>query len=103
MLPLGTMMHASVEKGVYGPASPTRLTRDEQARALPVCMLLFAARLTSLHLAFAGTGDHDVVVGHHARAALLWRPPACGHQRHVDTAAAECVPLALSRLWFGIV
>ncbi len=32
MLPIGTMMHASKEKGVYGPASPTFLTRDEQAR-----------------------------------------------------------------------
>ena len=34
MLPFGTMMHASKEKGVYGPASPTRLTRDEQVTAM---------------------------------------------------------------------
>ena len=34
MLPIGTMMHASVERGVYGPASPTRLTRDEQLTTL---------------------------------------------------------------------
>ncbi len=37
MLPLGTMMHAEKSKGVYGPASATRLTRDEQARAPPCC------------------------------------------------------------------
>jgi hypothetical protein len=36
MLPLGTMMHAEKSKGVYGPASATRLTRDEQARARAV-------------------------------------------------------------------
>ena len=38
-------------------------------------------------------GDRHDAVGHHARAALLWRPPAPGRQRHVDAASAECVPL----------
>jgi hypothetical protein len=30
MLPVGSVLHASKAAGVYGPASPTRLSRDEQ-------------------------------------------------------------------------
>ena len=50
MLPLGTMMHASKEKGVYGPASPTFLTRSEQTTAMTLwsitrAPLMFGGRL----------------------------------------------------------
>ena len=50
MLPLGTMMHASKERGVYGPASPTFLTRDEQKTAVTLwsitrAPLMFGGRL----------------------------------------------------------
>ena len=50
MLPLGTMMHASKEKGVYGPASPTFLTRDEQRTVMTLwsitrAPLMFGGRL----------------------------------------------------------
>jgi hypothetical protein len=52
MLPIGTMMHASKEKGVFGPASPTYLTRDEQARACfhaPRVQAAFPMRLVCLN------------------------------------------------------
>ena len=50
MLPLGTMMHATKAKGVYGPASPTRLTRDEQVTTMTLwsitrAPLFFGGRL----------------------------------------------------------
>lgn len=50
MLPFGTMWHASKEEGVHGPASPTRLTRDEQRTAMTLwCIarapLILGARL----------------------------------------------------------
>lgn len=50
MLPLGTMMHASAARGVYGPASPTRLTRDEQKTTMTLwsitrAPLMFGGRL----------------------------------------------------------
>jgi len=50
MLPFGSVFHASKERGVYGPASPTRLTHDEQITAMTLwCMarspLILGARL----------------------------------------------------------
>ena len=50
MLPLGTMMHANKEKGVHGPASPTRLTRNEQVATMTLwsitrAPLFFGGRL----------------------------------------------------------
>jgi alpha-galactosidase len=50
MLPLGTMMHGTKEKGVHGPASPTYLTRDEQVTTMTLwaitrAPLMFGGRL----------------------------------------------------------
>ena len=50
MLPLGVVMHQNVSGGIYGPPSPTHLTRDEQITLMTLCViartpLLFGGRL----------------------------------------------------------
>jgi alpha-galactosidase len=83
MLPFGTMWHASKEKGVHGPASPTRLTRDEQVTAMSLWCITRAPLILGARLPLDSGDDFTL--------ALVTNPEIL----YVQNSTTENLPLAL--------
>jgi hypothetical protein len=100
MLPLGVVYHQNAGGGgIYGPPSPTHLTRDEQTT------LMTLALITRAPLIFGGrlpleAGDewtlslltNDEALAAHGLSGLNRPVPATGSEAHAWVAAPEDIP-----------